>query len=65
VTHCTATCPMGGVSCANRDHAPDVAHHASGVAPDGAHWTLFWWQPGDGHPGGSTDGAGLAVRAPG
>jgi hypothetical protein len=60
MTVCTATCPTVGVPCANRDHAPEVAHHASGVAPDGTHWSLFWWHPGHGEPGRSTERAGLA-----
>jgi hypothetical protein len=54
-----------GVPCANRDHAPEVAHHASGVAPDGTHWSVFWWHPGDGEPGRSTERAGLAATAQG
>jgi hypothetical protein len=65
MTHCTATCPMAGTPCGNRDHAPEVAHHASGSGPDGTRWSLFWWHPEDGQPGRPAEGDGLVARAQG
>jgi hypothetical protein len=65
MTSCTATCPTVGVPCANRHHAPEVAHHASGSAPDGTHWSLFWWHPEDGRRDRAAELDGLVARAQG
>jgi hypothetical protein len=65
MTPCTATSPMVGVSCANRHHAPEVAHHASGSTPDGTRWTLFWWETEDGRPARSAEPDGLVVGTQG
>jgi hypothetical protein len=45
---CGVPCPDLSVTCGSRPHEPGVAHHANGTAPDGTHWSLFWWRPDEG-----------------
>lgn len=53
---CQSVTPQFGVRCTMRPHAERFACSARGTSPDGVHWSLTWFRPGEARDDRRADG---------